>query len=104
RPFERDRTRRERADTGSLLRVRRGVLRVHGKPDPERGALALALAARLDRSAVQVDQLLHDREPEPEPAEAARRRRVGLAEAIEEMRQEVRADPDARIADLEHRM
>jgi hypothetical protein len=48
-------------------------------------------------TAVQLDQLLHDRQAETE-ARTCRWSRVGLPEALEQMRQKVGADADARVA------
>ena len=50
------------------------------------------LAGRRHRAAVQLGQLLRDREPEAEAAMLARERRVGLPEPLEDERQELRRD------------
>ena len=63
--------------------------------DDERRSLVLAAALRLDGAAVQLDELFHDRQAEPEPAVRARRRRIGLAKALEQIRQELGLDADA---------
>ena len=44
----------------------------------------------VDRAAVQLDQVAHDREPEPQALVLARARRAGLAEALEDVGQEGR--------------
>ena len=59
-------------------------------------------ALRLDRAAVQLDQALHQREPEPEPALRAVERLARLEEQIEHVRQQLRRDADAVVRDLEH--
>ena len=69
-----------------------------GEADGEGRPLPLAVALRSYRAAVQLDQVAHDREPQAEAAMAARRV-VGLAETLEDMRQEIRADAQAVIAD-----
>src|SRR5439155_19359524 len=62
--------------------------------DRERRPLPLALALDLDRAAVQLDQVVDDREPETQAAPA-----VGLLEGLEDVRQELRLDPLALVAD-----
>jgi hypothetical protein len=47
---------------------------------------------------VLLDEVAHDRQPEPEPPVVARRRAVGLTEAIEDERQERRLDADPGVA------
>src|SRR2546423_6622159 len=53
----------------------------------------------MHRPAVLLDNGFDDGEPNPQPAVGARRRAVRLAEAFEDERQELRADPPAVIAD-----
>ena len=48
---------------------------------------------------MHLDQVAHDREPEPEAAGAPRQPGVGLRELIEDMRQELGGDADAGVAD-----
>src|SRR5690606_8144753 len=43
--------------------------------------------------------MLHDRQPEPEPAESSSDRGVALLEPIEDVRQQLRPDADARVLD-----
>ena len=76
--------------------------KVHG----ERRAVSFAGASRHHGSAVQLDQVLDDRETEAEAAVLARGRMVGLPEAVESMRQELGFDADPGIgdADLEMRV
>src|SRR5206468_1366475 len=52
-------------------------------------AAAIAAVHRLHRTAVQLDQMLDDREAEPAAAVRARTRRIGLAEAVEHVREEL---------------
>ena len=60
---------------------------------------APALALRLDRPPVSLDQVLHDGEPEAEPRMAPVRDALRLAEAIERERQELRRDALAGVGD-----
>ena len=83
---------RARPDGGAALAAQR-----HG----EGRALADAGAAHVDVAAVQPHEIVDDRQPEPETAVAARRRAVGLAEAIEHVRQERAVDADAGVGDLD---
>ena len=66
-------------------------------------ALAFARAPDPDGAAVQLDEALHDRQPEAEAAVLARRRRVALPEPLEQVRNELRLDADAGVghADLD---
>ena len=50
---------------------------------------------------MRLDQVPDEREPEPEAAVAARGTAFGLAEAFEHVRQEVRRDALAGVADRE---
>ncbi len=67
--------------------------------DDEGRAKTCAAAGRVDRAAVQLDEVADDRESEPEAAVLARAGRVLLAEAIEDVRQELGLDADPGIAD-----
>ena len=67
--------------------------------DGERRALSLARTLGVDGAAVQLDDVPDDREAEPEPAVRPRDAAVGLAEAIEEERAELRGEPRTRVAD-----
>ena len=53
----------------------------------ERGAAIASIARRLDRAAVQLDDVPDDGQPEAEAGVRPRRAAVGLAEAIEDERQ-----------------
>ena len=66
--------------------------------DGERGTLLAPGALRADGAAVQLHQMADDGEPQPETAVLARRAPVGLAEALEHVRQELPRDADARVA------
>ena len=57
-----------------------------------------ALSA-LTRSAVQLDEVTHDRQSEPEPAVLPADRAVGLAEPLEDERQKVGGDARAVVGD-----
>ena len=64
-------------------------------------AQAFARALDPDDAAVQLDEALHDRQPEAEPAVLARRRRIALPESFEQMRNEFRLDADAGVGDAD---
>src|SRR5690606_4774033 len=51
-----------------------------------------------DGSAMQFDELLHDRETEAESPVAASHRGVGLSKPLENVRQELRRNPFAGVA------
>ena len=57
-----------------------------------------ALSA-VDGAAVQLDDLAHQRQPQPQPAMPPARRRICLAEPIEHIGQEVAADALSGVAD-----
>src|SRR5207247_10007413 len=61
-------------------------------------ATHLSRAVHLHGAAVQLDQVAHDVEPEPEAALRARRARVGLAKALEHVREELPRDAGAAVA------
>src|SRR5438876_10168950 len=67
--------------------------------DRERRTLPLALAQDLDRAAVQLDQVVDDREPETQAAMPSHAPAVGLLERLEDVRQELGLDPLALVAD-----
>src|SRR2546427_10501671 len=69
--------------------------------DREPRPLPLALALDLDRAAVQLDQVADDREPETQATMRSRAPSVGLLEGLEDVRQELRLDPLALVADGE---
>src|SRR6185312_7249324 len=71
----------------------------HRQTHDEARAGALALALRLDRPGVQLHQVMDDRESQSEAAVAPPDRAVLLAEALEDVRQELRLDPLARVGD-----
>ena len=64
--------------------------------DGEGRALALPRALGLDGAAVQLDQVAGDGQAQAEAPVLARARGVGLAEVLEDVRQEVGTDPAAR--------
>ena len=55
----------------------------------------------LDAPAVQLDETLRDGEPDAEPALRAIERLVALHEQIEHVRQDLRVDADAFVADAD---
>src|SRR5262245_39321974 len=95
----------EDAQSGELLRqdgraiggrrrargaARRGLGRRFGQAYGERRAAAGAVAACLDLAAVELDQVLDDREAEAEAAGGARHAHLGLAKRLEYVGQEAR--------------
>jgi hypothetical protein len=76
------------------LRYRSCARKAHG----EGGAGSRPGARSAYLAAVQFDEVLDDREPEPESAVLSRCRCVGLAKAVEYMRYELRFDTLAKIA------
>src|SRR5258705_12012543 len=69
------------------------------KPYPKRRALILPSAYHWNRSAMKLDEVADDRETEADAAVRAGRAAVRLAKALEDVRQEIGRDADARIAD-----
>src|SRR5258707_894048 len=69
--------------------------------DRERRAATLALARDPHAAAVELDDVADDREAEAQSAVHARRRVVGLPEAFEDVRQELRFDALAGVRDGE---
>ena len=59
------------------------------------------VARRAHLAAVQLDQALDQRQPQPEAAICAPRGPIRLGERIEHVRQEFRRNPDAVVADRE---
>ena len=78
---------------------RQGLGGRHPNGEPERAADA-GLALQPDLAAHQLDEASADHEPEARSPEAPRRRRVGLAEGLEQAALHVRRDPDSGVADL----
>src|SRR5438128_9943273 len=72
---------------------------VQRQREVERGSRVLT-ALRPDAAAVELDELLADREPEPGPARAPRDRIVQLLEGLEQAREVLRADADPRVRHL----
>src|SRR5690606_38127368 len=101
-------------DSSALARSLRGRGRRRHVPriDAERqahdegAALADALAARLDRAAVQLDELPRERQAYAEPRDVAIVLRTESAEHREELRHRLGGDSDAGIrhADLDIRV
>ena len=65
----------------------------------ERRSLSLARARGVDGAAVHFDDVSHNRQPEPQSAGLARRASLRLSKPFEHVRQEVRTNADARVAD-----
>jgi hypothetical protein len=78
--------------------------RIHdyGQVGDEFGALAGALASRLDPAAVHLEQLLHEREADSQSALRLFERMVHLREHVEDARQRFGRNPDARVAHRHH--
>src|SRR5262249_44424917 len=68
-----------------------------GQPEDELAAVSQSLAARLDRPAVQLDELAHQREADAEPS-LALQRLVDAGEEIEDLRELPARDADAVVA------
>ena len=83
---------------------RRFLLVVHDQQRQrhgERAPLALAGALGPHGAPVHLDQLLDDRQAQSQAAVPPRGRAVGLAEPVEDVRQELGLDPDARVGDAD---
>jgi hypothetical protein len=65
-----------------------------GQLDTERRALPFPAAERVDRSAVELHDLARNGQAQPKTAVCARGRTVGLAEALEQVREKILADTD----------
>src|SRR5215510_15856340 len=61
-------------------------------------ALAFSRARGINRPAMQLDQVFDESQAEAEAAVPSSARRVGLAEAVKDVWQEIRADAFARVA------
>src|SRR5262249_26986862 len=61
-------------------------------------ALAFSRASGINRPAMQLDQVFDESQAEAEAAVPSSARRVGLAEAVKDVWQEIRADAFARVA------
>src|SRR5439155_16209639 len=83
------------------LRPCAGVRR--GELDDELRAFARAFAVRGDASAVHLDDVADDREPEAQAAVCARARRFRLTESLEDMRQKARIDSLPGVGDCDLR-
>src|SRR6185503_13072711 len=70
----------------------------------EGGTMAETTAVRFDRSAMQLDQVSDDGEPQPEPTFGARARRIRLTKALEDVRQERRIDAATAVAHADLRL
>src|SRR5215213_4133655 len=93
----RDARHRRRRCLERLAAVR--LARGRGQDDFEGGALPVPRALRVRRAPVQLYEVTHYREAEPEPAVSPRRGRVRLPEAVEDVREEVRRDSLPRVSD-----
>ena len=96
--------------TRELWRATRGSVRLWpspsggrllqgGQPDGELAPLAGAFARGGDAPAVHLDELLDERQADPEPALGAGHRAVPLGEEVEDAGQELGRDADARVPD-----
>src|SRR5205085_10299645 len=96
----------DRGLAGRLFLDTRRRLRVPQERKLEREGRAAPRAFRFgaDCAAVQLDQVSHYREAEPESAVRARRGLVALPEAVEDVREEVGANPRARVRDEDARV
>src|SRR6476646_2505636 len=69
----------------------------HWKPDREGCALIQTGACSFYVSSMQLDDMFNQRQTQPQSPGATRARHIALAEVFEDMRQELRLDPFARI-------
>ena len=76
---------------------RRGV----GQPDGERRTCAEPVAPRRDVAAVKLDERLHERQAQAQPALAAFERRLRLHERLKQTGDQLRRHPDARVGDAD---
>jgi hypothetical protein len=65
----------------------------------EKRAAAILEIRGQDASAVQLDQVAHDREPEAQAPVSPRARGIGLPKALEDVGQEVRVDAGTVVLD-----
>ena len=85
--------------------VRRGLVgKPNGQRDGECRAAPLTFAPHAHGTAVQLDEMAHDREAEAEAAILTRARALRLAEAIEDVRQELHTDAGARVRNDDARL
>src|SRR5262245_54771969 len=95
----RDGWRAGRTGGGTIVRGRQDAREAHG----ECGATPGALARGGDRAAVQLDERLHEREPDAEPAVSAVDRALALDEQVKDARDYVGGDAYAGVSHSEHR-
>src|SRR5207249_10781645 len=81
----------------ALLHVVNGMHDHERQPHDEGRSLAITRARGSNRSAMELDQMTHDRQPEAETAEGPLRGWIRLPEAIEHMRQELGRNPLAGV-------
>ncbi len=81
-----------------------GSDRTDRKPDVKGGAFAGSVALHRDATAVELDDVLRDRQSQAEPSDGARRGAIPLPEPLEDERQKVRCDAFPRVAhpQMEH--
>src|SRR5262245_1478434 len=72
--------------------------------DRELAAGSRAAAGRRDAAAMQLDQAIHERESHPEAAVRAFHGRSGLGEHLEDAREDVARDSNARVPDSDDRV
>src|SRR5688572_11164173 len=74
---------------------------VEGQGEREGGASARPVAGRPDLATVGLDEGLADRQADAVAADGARARPIYPVETLEEVRQVLRGDTHARVADLD---
>src|ERR1044072_1283221 len=90
--------------TSPLLGTRRiSSLLSEGQIDREHRTLSQTLALRSDRPAMQFNQVARDGESQSESTLLSRDRSLSLAKTIEHIRQEIRRDTVACVADRQAR-
>src|SRR6266436_2255333 len=70
-----------------------------GQLDHEGRAAPFPRTLGEDDPPVELDEMAHEREPEPQPAVGPRTAAIALAETVEDEREKLRRDPLSRIAD-----
>ena len=79
---------------------RDGVMDDHDwEPHTERRSLSLPVTRRVDGTTVHLDDVPHNRQPEPQSRGVARQSSLRLSKPFEHVRQEVRTNTDTGVAD-----
>src|SRR6266853_3567310 len=93
-----DRPRRAGNDTDITIRLRTEMWAIGRELEPERAAFS-HLAIDADAASVQLNRVLHDREPQARPAQGPRPPLVDPVKSLEEPRQMLGLDAPAGVGD-----